>query len=131
MEEQISGGADQGPEVTEPRLVVVPAADGDIPVLRVSGDLDLTTVPVLMEAVDAAVRVHGRRPIVLDCAGLEFCDSSGLNCFLQLHQGTGPTGGLVLAQVGPTVQRLLDITGVDTALTVVPSAEAAVARLRT
>ncbi|MFF9864880.1 STAS domain-containing protein [Streptomyces sp. NPDC013953] len=131
MDEQISGGADQGPEVTEPRLAVVAATAGDIPVLRVSGDLDLTTVPVLMDAVNASVRAHGRRRIVLDCADLEFCDSSGLNCFLQLHQGTGPVEGVVLAQVGATVRRLLDITGVDAALTVVPTVETAVARLRT
>ncbi|GAA2930543.1 STAS domain-containing protein [Streptomyces enissocaesilis] len=130
MENPTNAGTDQVPEISEPRFTAQSAIDEGIPILRLGGDLDLTTVPLLMDAVNAAMHVHGRQRIVLDCTGLAFCDSSGLNCFLQLHKGTGPVEGLVLAQVGAPLRRLLDITGADQALAVTPTVDAALALLR-
>ncbi|MFV0127088.1 STAS domain-containing protein [Streptomyces sp. HMX112] len=130
MENQTDGGAEHVPHVTRPRLTVVPAAEEGVPVLELRGDLDLTTVPLLVDAVSTATRRHGRQRVVLDCAGLLFCDSSGLNCFLQMHHGTGPAEGVVLANPAAGVNRLLDITGADQALTVTPTVGAALALLR-
>ncbi|MFD3511963.1 STAS domain-containing protein [Streptomyces sp. NPDC058657] len=130
MENPTNAGTDQALDMNEPRFSAVPSTDEGVPILRLSGDLDLTTVPLLMEAVNTAMHAHGRQRIVFDCTGLAFCDSSGLNFFLQLHQGTGPSDGLVLTHLGASLKRLLDITGADQVLTVAPSVETALAQLR-
>ncbi|MFD3513080.1 STAS domain-containing protein [Streptomyces sp. NPDC058657] len=129
MENPTNAGTDQVLETNEPRFCVVPRTDRGISILRLSGDLDLTTVPLLMEAVNAAVHAEGRQRIVFDCTGLAFCDSSGLNFFLQLHKDADRTDGFVLAHVGTSFQGLLDLTGADQALTVTPDVDAALARL--
>ncbi|GGX62962.1 STAS domain-containing protein [Streptomyces minutiscleroticus] len=46
-------------------------------VLRVSGEMDLMTSPLLRQRVHDAV-ADGRRSLVLDLSGVLFCDSSGV-----------------------------------------------------
>ena len=50
--------------------------------LRMAGELDLSTVPVLQARV-AALRAGGSTRIVLDLAELDFIDSTGLRMVLE------------------------------------------------
>ncbi|GGV43508.1 STAS domain-containing protein [Streptomyces spectabilis] len=50
-------------------------------VLRVSGELDLLTSPVLRQRVHEAV-AEGRRSVVLDLSDVLFCDSSGVGVLI-------------------------------------------------
>ncbi|MFD3513817.1 STAS domain-containing protein [Streptomyces sp. NPDC058657] len=85
-------------------------------VVAVSGDFDLESCPLLLEAVTAAA---GESPVVvLDLAEVAFADSTFLNLLLRAHQVTD----LRLAGVSEQVRRLLHITGADQFLKLFPTA---------
>ena len=62
-------------------LRVDEAEQGTWTVLRVSGELDLVTSPRLRRQVHEAV-AEGRRDLVLDLSGVQFCDSSGVGVLI-------------------------------------------------
>ena len=74
--------------------------------LRLSGELDLVTAPLLRDEL-ARHQARGVR-IVLDLSGLEFLDSTGL---VPLREPAGDGGAIALRRtVSPAVRRLLDVT---------------------
>ncbi|HEY9372037.1 STAS domain-containing protein [Streptomyces sp.] len=78
-------------------------------VLTLHGELDQDTVDALRDALSA--RPDARR-IVVDCSGLRFCDSSGLNVLLRTRMRMRERGGrLDLAGLRPPVDRMFEITG--------------------
>ncbi|MFF0191117.1 STAS domain-containing protein [Streptomyces sp. NPDC005244] len=82
-------------------------------VLSLTGDIDFTQIGPLEEALAAALRMNPPlRLLVIDLDGVGFCDSSGLNVFLQARQATEERG-IELRLVHPAlpVQRVLQITG--------------------
>ncbi|WP_354638805.1 STAS domain-containing protein [Kitasatospora camelliae] len=96
-------------------------------VLRPAGELDHDTADALRSALDAALRADVRQ-VVIDCAALEFCDSTGLNLLLRARL-TAESGGrrIVIAAPGPMVSRLLEITGAGEVFEVFPTADEALA----
>jgi anti-sigma B factor antagonist len=85
-------------------VAVADAADGRV-VLRVSGELDLISEP-LLEAALAGV-VDGR-PVTIDLAELAFMDSTGLRALLSAAR---EYPGLQLSgPLQPPVKRLLELT---------------------
>lgn len=81
-------------------------ARGELTVVAVSGDLDINSGPGL-EAELAPVADAGRH-LVLDLAGLRFCDCSGLSLFLRVKQRARAAGGsLHLAALTPRVLRVI------------------------
>lgn len=86
------------------------------PVLTVSGELDMSSVPALSREL-AAVLQEQPESVTLDLAGVTFIDSSGLNLLvgtskaLRKHQGT-----LWLSSPRPPVRRLLEIVGLEAML---------------
>jgi anti-sigma B factor antagonist len=88
--------------------------DGTLLVLRLGGELDLSTVPAVLEALDR--HRTGRRALVIDLSGLDFMDSSGLALIVRLHQRRDGTAVAFVAP-GERVGRLLDMTGVRSTLT--------------
>ncbi|WP_063830769.1 anti-sigma factor antagonist [Kitasatospora phosalacinea] len=96
-------------------------------VVRPEGELDHDSVAPLREALEQAVADPSER-LVVDCGGLEFCDSTGLNLLLRAHAAAGRAGlPLLLAAPGAVVARMLEITGADEVLDVHPSVEEALA----
>lgn len=55
--------------------------NGEWAVLRVSGELDLVTSPVLRQRVHDVV-AEGRHQLVLDLSEVWFCDSSGVGVLI-------------------------------------------------
>ncbi|WP_371536599.1 STAS domain-containing protein [Streptomyces sp. NBC_00466] len=95
------------------------------PVLEITGGLDHRTAPELRPAVDRLALVAGQL-LVLDLAGLEFCDSSGISALLAARNlTTGQSAGIALAAVPANVTRILRIVGLDRVFTVHPDASAA------
>lgn len=79
-------------------------------VVQVSGELDIASAPLLHDHVLALIG-DGHR-IVLELAGVEFMDSSGLEVLLSCHGRAEQAGtGLVLRRPSPRVSRLLELTG--------------------
>jgi anti-sigma B factor antagonist len=97
------------------RLVVLPAhrEQDEQLVLQLTGELDLDSEDTLA-AVMSTVLESGHRWIVLDCSGLAFCDSRGMNALLAAQRRAQSAGGAVaLAAVGGHVRQMLILAGVD------------------
>lgn len=84
--------------------------------LRLTGELDLDTTPIL-EAEITALRETGSRSLVLDLSGLEFIDSSGLHCILECEAESRQDGfSIALIQGPPAIRRIFELTNTDTLL---------------
>ena len=80
-------------------------------VLVVRGELDISNTQQLSVAVERAL---ADRPaeLVLDLAGVSFCDSRGLAALIRAHQDAADVGAtLVVAHLQDHVARLFAITG--------------------
>ncbi|MDT0270426.1 STAS domain-containing protein [Streptomyces sp. DSM 44915] len=87
-------------------------------VVAPSGELDHHSAERLRVALSECVTESGGR-IVIDCSGLEFCDSIGLNVLLATRLEAEKVGGAVhLAAMPPIVARILEITGATAVFTV-------------
>ncbi|MBE8473711.1 STAS domain-containing protein [Streptomyces justiciae] len=91
---------------------------GDWAVLRVSGELDLVTSPVLRQRVHDVV-AEGRHSLVLDLSEVFFCDSSGVGVLIASRRLIRSCQGrlrLILPAQGATegshVNRVLGALGV-------------------
>jgi anti-anti-sigma factor len=85
-------------------------------VIFVTGDVDIAGGPILEAAL---LQRENDRPVVVDLAGVSFIDSSGLRSLLaaslRAHQRDT---FLSLRNVGPEVQRLLEITNTASQFTI-------------
>jgi len=82
---------------------------GHLAVVVVNGELDACTVPGLRGQLEplADAGCH----LILDLAGLRFCDCAGLSLFLRLQQRARAAGGsLQLAAPTASVRRLITLT---------------------
>ncbi len=105
---------------------------GEWSVLRVAGELDLVTSPVLRQRIHEVV-AEGRHDLVLDLSDVFFCDSSGVGVLIAarrlIRSCRGrlrlilPAGG---AEEGSHVNRVLGALGVRRLFDVYPDLSAAV-----
>ena len=80
------------------------------------GEIDAHTAPALAEAIGESAHRH----LVLDMAGVEFLDSSGLRVLIEAHQTARAEDRILqLANPSPAVSRLLKISGIDDYLNVI------------
>lgn len=94
-------------------LVIVTERHGQRSVLRLLGELDLSTRDLLEDAISRALR-HGPRMLVLDLSGLGFMDCSGLRVLVRTHKLLADDQRqLFVAGSRPRVRRLIRLTGVD------------------
>lgn len=86
---------------------------GGTTVLRVVGDLDVTTVGRFRESVLAGMADLPQSPVLVDLSGCAFLDSAGLHLLFQLLQPRdgrrSPVAFLVPA--GAAVARVVEIAG--------------------
>jgi anti-anti-sigma factor len=87
-------------------------------VVRLSGELDLVSRPGVVEQTTKAVGdVPALERLVVELAGVTFCDSSGLGTLLDISRLVTDQGAvMVLRDMPPAVSRLLDLAGVDDVL---------------
>lgn len=84
--------------------------------VALSGELDLASVGRI-EPVLLALALDGRLDLVLDLAGLTFCDSTGAALFIRLHRRCVDVGArLELCRVPRLPTRVLRTLGVDRAV---------------
>ncbi|MFD7987729.1 STAS domain-containing protein [Kitasatospora indigofera] len=100
---------------------------GTARILHLAGEVDQDERQRLESALRRAV-AHRPPRLVVDLAGLTFCDSTGLNALLKTRLAARAAGfPLVLAAPTPQTRRLLEITGTDEAFTIRDSVRAALA----
>lgn len=95
--------------------ISVQHAPGEV-VLMLAGEIDMLTVTRLSNLVNELLADPPPR-IVLDMSGVTFCDSQGLGTLVVLSRKANHAQSImVLTQVGDFLQRVLDITGLRSAL---------------
>jgi anti-sigma B factor antagonist len=82
-----------------------------VPGVRLEGELDLATAPLLTEAL---LDFASEREVHLDLALLTFLDSSGLHAIIALARSQDGDRSVVLLNPSAAVLRILEITGIDT-----------------
>ncbi|WP_179166806.1 STAS domain-containing protein [Streptomyces sp. CB03238] len=115
--------------MTDELHVTIRPIDGSRAVIGVSGALDLRAAPTLRRHALKLIE-QGQYRLLIDMAGLGFCDSAGLSALIGIWHGARGAGGeLLLAGVPDRLMRMLKITGVDTVLPVHPTVDDALARV--
>ncbi len=95
-------------------------------ILVLVGELDMASAPLLQGAVESA-EIDSRQLVVLDLAGLEFIDSTGLRVILAMRKLCSERGQeLAVTRGSQQVERLLSVTGVGEHLKIIDSPEAPV-----
>ncbi|MBW1601883.1 STAS domain-containing protein [Streptomyces sp. JJ66] len=93
------------------RLAVRVRRHGSLAVVTPEGELDHHTADLLRAPLEESVH-NGCIHLVVDCSGLEFCDSTGLNVLLSARLAAEEAGGRVhLAAMRSAVARVFEITG--------------------
>jgi anti-sigma B factor antagonist len=99
-------------------LEIAVAAGTSCPVVRLSGESDLSTVVQLSDAITAQI-AGGARHLVIDLSGLLFADSATIRVFTGAHLMLNDAGGtLELLRPQPAVARTLSLLGVDQVIAV-------------
>lgn len=99
--------------------VAITRREPDAVYIALSGDLDLSTLDQLKEALDGRLDGAAER-VVMDLRELTFLDSSGLRLILSLHASLQEGGGRLVLVKGPRrVHRVLELTRADEELEIV------------
>src|SRR4029077_17086321 len=85
----------------------------------VRGEVDMATAPQLRDTLLALVDAGASR-IVLDCRGLDFLDSSGIGVLIAVRKRLGDDGSLTLEAPPAHVRKVLELTGVNDHVEIVP-----------
>jgi len=101
-------------------------SSGDCAVLRITGEIDVSTAPILRERIrDLAAK--GAVHVIADLNRVDFLDSSGLGVLVGGLKRLGEHDGSLTPVISSTrLLRILQITGLTTILPPQPSVRAAI-----
>ncbi len=97
------------PTLDSPLRIDTVARDGSL-VLKVHGELDIATSPLLDEAL-ARARDTGAASIVVDLSSVSFMDSTGLHVLIKHAREEDNRSRLRLTKVSPQARRLFELSG--------------------
>jgi anti-anti-sigma factor len=101
-------GTDASPPV---RLQISSADTPEVAVLRLEGELDIASAPLLERAIQGLDSLDQRR-VLIDLSELSFMDSTGLRALLQARQRAADTERELRLRHGPRqVQRVFELSG--------------------
>ena len=100
-----------------------------IPVLHMSGEVDLYTAPMFKDAITTPI-VQGFAHIVVDMKDVTFMDSSGFGALLSASKPLRSVSGSInLASCNEAITRMLEITRLNALIPVHKTSEEAIAHL--
>jgi anti-sigma B factor antagonist len=103
---------------------------GDIPIVAVSGEVDVYSAPALKEKITELLD-GGQKTLIVDLSGVGFLDSTGLGALVEARTATTEAGGaLPLVCSQERILKLFTITGLDGVFTIHPTVTEAVAALQ-
>ncbi len=119
----IGPGADAGHGWQE-AITRVPLVRRLTPIV-VHGELDINTANELRPDLLRAL-THSQGGLELDLSAVTFCDCSGVNLFVVLHQHAREEGKrITISSAPPAVERILDLTATRALFMPAPSSAAA------
>lgn len=99
-------------------VIDVVAGEGGTTVIKVRGELDLSSVPQLRSCL-ADLLNRGDVQLVVDLSGVAFCDSTALGVFVGAHRrATAADGHVRFVHPPPALRNLLEVSGLDQILDV-------------
>jgi anti-sigma B factor antagonist len=105
-------------------------ADGDAPVVAVSGEVDVYSAPALKESLTGLLK-SGAASVIVDLTDVAFLDSTGLGALVEARAATSEAGGsLPLVCNQERILKLFTITGLDGVFAIHRSVDEAVQSLR-
>jgi anti-sigma B factor antagonist len=106
--------------------------EGDVHVIAVRGEIDLSTAPELREQLESALQ-QAEPSILIDLTECDFVDSTGVALIVEAWQRIGEQekGRLALCCPNSQVRRVLEITGIEGSIEMHSERDDALAQLRT
>lgn len=102
---------------------------GAVECVAIAGRLTAAEVASVRETILERIE-QGDARLVLDLAGLTFCDSSGLSVLISaLKAARGRGGNVVLAGLTPPIRALIELTRLHQVFEIFDDAEVAAARM--
>ncbi len=96
--------------------------ENGILILRLRGELDLTTAPDIKKAVERAFLGTQLKHVVVNMSNVSFVDSSGIGVILGRYKELNQGGGqLVLVNPQPHVETVLELSGLARVIPFVPT----------
>ncbi|MBC8101026.1 MAG: STAS domain-containing protein [Cytophagales bacterium] len=122
MEEQSREAVqDDAPEI---RIIGAVRTHEGVCVIEVHGEVDLSTSPQLKTALAEAGK--GSRQVIVDLSAVGYMDSSGFGILLSATKNLRPEGGsLYLVGCNGSIQRMLEITRLNTLFNLYATADEA------
>ncbi|OLE22386.1 MAG: hypothetical protein AUG44_25015 [Actinobacteria bacterium 13_1_20CM_3_71_11] len=94
-----------------PPLTVDITDSGPVTVIKVGGELDMSTTQLLTDRVEQVLQQRPLR-LVLDLANITFFCADGIRALYRIHSAVGGIAGdLVLRDPSPCTTRVLALTG--------------------
>lgn len=88
---------------------------GDTTIVNLSGELDIATVPQLQPLATEELDRDECTTLLLDLTELDFLDSTGIGCWVEIRAHATERGKRVtIRNVPPAVRRVLEIGGLLT-----------------
>lgn len=104
--------------------LIVERADAEVAVIRITGEIDLSTSERLDDELEHLMTARGGRRIVLELGGVAFLDSTGLRALWAARQRAQSAGSrLLLAAPSEPVMRVLRVTKLDKVFQIVEDAD--------
>jgi anti-sigma B factor antagonist len=101
-----------------------------IPVVTVTGEIDVCTAPEFKSVVNKAI-FTGAQNLIVDLTDVSYMDSSGFGTLLGATKRIKPRGGSVnLVGCSEAIERMLKITRLDTIFGMFPRVDDAVQGIR-
>ena len=111
-------------------MQITERTEGNIPIVSITGDIDLETSPKLREFLKP--KSSKKTPcLLLDFSGVKYIDSSGLATLIEYFQAVqGFKGKLALAALSPRVKNVFEIVRLEQIFPIHPDIPSALAALK-
>lgn len=111
------------------QLSVSETSAGNVPILAVSGEVDVYSAPALKDKIGELIQ-SGHTTLIVDLSGVAFLDSTGLGALVEARASTTEAGGsLPIVCSQERILKLFTITGLNGVFAIHPNVGAAVAGL--
>jgi anti-sigma B factor antagonist len=111
-------------------MQITEKTEDDVPIISISGDIDLESSPKLRDFLKPKASQKTTR-LLLDFAGVNYIDSSGLATLIEYFQSVQAFGGkLALASLSPRVKNVFEIVRLEQIFALYPDIPTALAALK-